>query len=282
MQTRRIGAHVPASGGLAKRAIKYAQDVSAETIQVFVSNPRGWATPEGNPADDERFRGLATELNLSTWVHAPFLINLGSPTETTYQNSLNSIQHSINRARSIGALGVVIHTGSAVESSFREKAWKQIQKGALPLVEQLDDSDPWLLLEPTAGQGESLCRKFEDLIEYLNAFKHHPKVGICLDTCHAFAAGYDMAGPGGVSSMLESLISVVGDRLKLIHVNDSKDVCSSLKDRHENLGKGHIGIDPFKDLMNHPSTLNVDFVLETPGEEAEHGSEISKLKSMRK
>ena len=149
-------------------------------------------------------------------------------------------------------------------------------------MENLDDSDPWLLLEPTAGQGESLCRKFEDLIEYLNAFKHHPKVGICLDTCHAFAAGYDMAGPGGVSSMLESLISVVGDRLKLIHVNDSKDVCSSLKDRHENLGKGYIGMDPFKDLMNHPSTANVDFVLETPGEEAEHGSEIVQLKSMRR
>ncbi len=281
MASRRIGAHVPASGGLAKRALGYAETIGAEAIQVFVSNPRGWATPEGDQVADLKFRELAAERNISTWVHAPFLINLGSPTEATYLNSLKATSFALKRSAEIGAHGAVIHTGSAVDASHVEKAWKQIHDGMMPILDALDDDAPYLLLEPTAGQGQSLCRTLEDLTHYLESLEYHPKVGICLDTCHVFAAGYDLAAEGGVKSTLDLLVGVVGDRLKLIHANDSMDVCGSLKDRHANLGEGHIGSAPFRDLLSHGATAGIPFILETPGNEPEHAREVELLKEFR-
>jgi deoxyribonuclease-4 len=281
MSSRRIGAHVPASGGLAKRALGYAETIGAEAIQVFVSNPRGWATPEGDLTADLKFRELAAERDISTWVHAPFLINLGSPTEATYINSLAATSYALKRSGEIGAHGAVIHTGSAVNASHVEKAWKQIHDGMMPILDALGDDAPYLLLEPTAGQGQSLCRTLEDLTHYLEALEYHPKVGICLDTCHVFAAGYDLAAEGGVKSTLDLLVEVVGDRLKLIHANDSMDICGSLKDRHANLGEGHIGSAPFQDLLSHGATAGVPFILETPGNEPEHGREVALLKELR-
>ena len=281
MSSRLIGAHVPASGGLAKRALSYAETIKAEAIQVFVSNPRGWATPAGDPEADKNFRILAEERKISTWVHAPFLINLGSPTEATYLNSLSATSHALKRSAEIGAQGAVIHTGSAVDTSHLEKAWKQIHDGMMPILSELGDDAPFLLLEPTAGQGQSLCRTLEDLTKYLEALEYHPKVGICLDTCHVFAAGYDLAAEGGVKSTLDLLVEVAGDRLKLIHANDSMDVCGSLKDRHANIGEGHIGSSPFKDLLAHGATEGVPFILETPGNEPEHGREVALLKELR-
>jgi deoxyribonuclease IV len=122
----RIGAHTPTTGGMAKRSIAYAQEIGAEAIQVFASSPRTWAMPESKPELDDAFKIKAAELDIETYVHAPFLINLGSPTEATYLNSLASTQYSLKRGAEIGALGVVIHTGSAVDVSHVEKAWKQI------------------------------------------------------------------------------------------------------------------------------------------------------------
>jgi len=121
----RLGAHVPTSGGMAKRSIEYATTIKAEAIQVFASNPRGWAMPEPNPEADAAFRSKAEALDIETYVHAPFLINLGSPTEGTYKNSLASTAYSLRRGRDIGALGVVIHTGSAVDESHIKKAWNR-------------------------------------------------------------------------------------------------------------------------------------------------------------
>ena len=281
MSSRLVGAHVPASGGLAKRALGYAETIKAEAIQVFVSNPRGWATPAGDPEADRTFRELAQERSISTWVHAPFLINLGSPTESTYLNSLTATSHALTRSSEIGAHGAVIHTGSAVDASHLKKAWKQIHDGMMPILSALDDDAPYLLLEPTAGQGQSLCRSLEDLTHYLEALEYHPKVGICLDTCHVFAAGYDLAAEDGVKATLDLLVEVAGDRLKLIHANDSMDVCGSLKDRHANIGEGHIGSAPFRDLLTHGATEGVPFILETPGNEPEHGREVALLKELR-
>jgi deoxyribonuclease-4 len=187
----------------------------------------------------------------------------------------------LKRSAEIGAQGAVIHTGSAVDSSHLEKAWKQIHDGMMPILSELGDDAPFLLLEPTAGQGQSLCRTLEDLTKYLEALEYHPKVGICLDTCHVFAAGYDLAAEGGVKSTLDLLVEVAGDRLKLIHANDSMDVCGSLKDRHANIGEGHIGSSPFKDLLAHGATEGVPFILETPGNEPEHGREVALLKELR-
>ncbi len=278
----RIGAHVPTSGGMAKRAIEYAKTIKAEAIQVFASNPRGWAMPETNHEADQAFIEKANELEIETYVHAPFLINLGSPTEGTYKNSLASTKYSLKRGREIKAKGVVIHTGSAVDEGNIKKAWKQIHEGMMPILNELDDQDPWLLLEPTAGQGQSLVKRLEDLNNYFEALEWHPKVGICLDTCHVFAAGHDIKSKGGMSATIDLLVEVAGaERIQLIHANDSMDVLGSLKDRHQNLGEGEIGTKPFAELLAHPAIVDAPLILETPGEEPEHGSEVAILKKMR-
>lgn len=278
----RIGAHVPTSGGMAKRSIAYAQTIEAEAIQVFASNPRGWAMPEPNPEADNAFRQKCEELDIECYVHAPFLINLGSPTPGTYENSLASTAYSLKRGREIGALGVVIHTGSAVDEAHVPNAWKQITKGMMPILNKLKEDDPYLLLEPTAGQGQSLVKRLEDLENYLKALEYHPKVAICLDTCHVFAAGHDIKRKGGMKETLDLLVEVAGiERFQLIHANDSMDVCGALKDRHQNIGEGEIGVDPFKELLAHPAVKNAPLILETPGEEPEHGREVALLKSLR-
>jgi deoxyribonuclease-4 len=278
----RIGAHVPTSGGMAKRAIEYAKTIKAEAIQVFASNPRGWAMPETNHEADQAFIEKANELEIETYVHAPFLINLGSPTEGTYKNSLASTKYSLKRGREIKAKGVVIHTGSAVDEGNIKKAWKQIHEGMMPILYELDDQDPWLLLEPTAGQGQSLVKRLEDLNNYFEALEWHPKVGICLDTCHVFAAGHDIKSKGGMSATIDLLVEVAGaERIQLIHANDSMDVLGSLKDRHQNLGDGEIGSKPFAELLAHPAIVDAPLILETPGEELEHGREVAMLMKMR-
>ena len=278
----RIGAHTPTTGGMAKRSIAYAQEVGAEAIQVFASSPRMWAMPEGKPDLDEAFKIKAAQLDIETYVHAPFLINLGSPTEATYLNSLASTAYSLKRATQIGALGVVIHTGSAVDVANVDKAWKQIHEGVMPILNTLDDDAPFLLLEPTAGQGQSLVKKLDDLEMYLKALEYHPKVGICLDTCHVFAAGHDIAVKGGMTATIDLLVQIAGaERFKLVHANDSMDVCGALKDRHQNIGDGHIGIDPFKELLAHPAVTNAPLILETPGMEEMHTKEVALLKKLR-
>ena len=278
----RIGAHTPTSGGMAKRSIEYAITTESEAIQVFASNPRGWAMPEANPQADSAFRDRALELDILTFVHAPFLINLGSPTVATYENSVASTAYSLKRAKEIGALGTVIHTGSAVDINHVPKAWEQIHEGMMPVLTNLQDEDPWLLLEPTAGQGQSLVKELNDLTDYFEALEWHPKVGVCLDTCHVFAAGHDIAKKGGMTETLDLLVSIVGiERIRLIHTNDSMDICGALKDRHQNLGEGEIGLKAFQELVNHPAVANAPLILETPGQEPEHGAEIAILKKMR-
>lgn len=282
MSHPRIGAHVPTSGGMAKRSIAYAQTIKAEAIQVFASNPRGWAMPEANREADDAFRAKASEIDIATYVHAPYLINLGSPTVATYENSLASTKYSLQRGADIGALGVVIHTGSAVDVDHVANAWKQIHDGMMPILEALPEDSPTLLLEPTAGQGQSLVKRLEDLVNYLDALEHHPKVGICLDTCHVFAAGHDIKKKGGMTQTLDLLISIAGaERFQLIHANDSMDVCGALKDRHQNIGDGEIGVDPFKELLAHPAVANTPLILETPGQEPEHAKEVALLKKFR-
>lgn len=278
----RIGAHVPTSGGMATRSIEYALKIKAEAIQVFASSPRTWATSAPNPKMDELFREKTNEHDIEPYVHASFLINLGSPTQSTYENSLSATTYSLKRGREIGAKGVVVHTGSAVDESHVDNAWKQIHEGVMPILNNLKDDDPWFLLEPTAGQGQSLVKKLDDLTKYFEALEWHPKVGVCLDTCHVFAAGHDIKKPGGMSETLDLLVSIVGiERIQLIHANDSMDVCGNLKDRHQNIGKGEIGTEPFIELISHPAISNAPLILETPGAEPEHGSEVKLLKKYR-
>ncbi|WP_422396921.1 deoxyribonuclease IV [Streptomyces gobiensis] len=278
-----IGGHVPVAGGLAATGISYAREIGAEALQVFVANPRGWATPVGSSAQDEAFRAACAAEYLPAYIHAPYLINFGSHTEVTVDRSVISLRHSLRRGREIGALGVVVHTGSATGGRERSVALAQVRDRMLPLLDELThDDDPWLLLEPTAGQGASLCALAEDLGPYFDALDRHPKLGVCLDTCHAFAAGHDLAAPGGTKALLDELVTVTGEgRLKLIHANDSKDVVGAHKDRHENIGSGHIGAEPFRELFLHPATEGVPLVIETPGGKEGHTADVAGLKSLR-
>ncbi|MEV2249085.1 deoxyribonuclease IV [Streptomyces sp. NPDC050147] len=278
-----VGGHVPVAGGLASVGLSYARDLGAEAVQVFVANPRGWATPPGNPKQDEEFRAACAAEGIPAYVHAPYLINFGSHTEATVEKSVESLRHSLRRARAIGALGVVVHTGSATGGRDRAVALKQVRDRMLPLLDELThDDDPFLLLESTAGQGFSLCSRTWDFGPYFEALDAHPKLGICLDTCHIFAAGHDLAGPGGMKQTLDLLVDTVGEgRLKLVHANDSKDVAGAHKDRHENIGTGHIGEEPFRELMLHPATENVPLVIETPGGKEGHAADVARLKELR-
>ncbi|MET8895512.1 deoxyribonuclease IV [Streptomyces albogriseolus] len=278
-----IGSHVPVAGGLHSVGLSYARDLGAETVQVFVANPRGWATPAGNPLQDEAFRAACAEASTPAYVHAPYLINFGSHTPATVERSVESLRHSLRRGREIGALGVVVHTGSATGGRERAVALKQVREHMLPLLDELThDDDPYLLLEPTAGQGASLCSLVEDLGPYFGELDAHPRLGVCLDTCHAFAAGHDLAGPGGLHRTLDELVATVGEgRLRLIHANDSMDIAGAHKDRHANIGAGHIGEDPFRALMTHPATAGVPLVIETPGGKEGHAADVERLKKLR-
>ncbi|MEV0281038.1 deoxyribonuclease IV [Streptomyces sp. NPDC050610] len=278
-----VGGHIPVAGGLARTGLPYAAEMAAEAVQVFVANPRGWATPPGDPKQDEAFRAGCAERSLPVYVHAPYLINFGSHTEATAERSVDSLRHSLRRGRDIGARGVVVHTGAATGGRPRSEALAQVRERLLPLLEELThEDDPWLLLEGTAGQGASLCSRVWDLGPYFDALERHPKLGVCLDTCHVFAAGHDLAGHGGMKQTLDELVSVVGEgRLKLIHANDSKDVVGAHKDRHENIGSGHIGAEPFRELFAHPATEGVPLTIETPGGKEGHAADVARLKALR-
>jgi deoxyribonuclease-4 len=273
-----IGAHVPVAGGLGTGGLKYAAEIGAEAVQVFVSNPRGWAQTVGKPTEDAKL--MAGELPV--YVHATYLINFGSPTADTLTKSVESVRFALARGKEIGAKGVVVHTGSAVTQSV-EEAMRQIHENVLPILAALPDDGPDLLLEPMAGQGAMLCATVDQLGPYFEALENHPKLGVCLDTCHAFAAGHDLAAEKGVDQTLEELIATVGPgRLKLIHANDSMDLCGSKKDRHENIGAGHIGELPFARLLHHPEVAGVPFIIETPGKSPDpHRKDIETLKRLR-
>jgi deoxyribonuclease IV len=275
----KVGVHAFTAGGLAIGALSYVDKVDATAVQVFVGNPRGWARPAGNPGQDDAFLEGCAERDLPSFVHASLIVNVGSPTAATVEQSGEVLAHALLRAQRIGAQGVVFHAGSAVDPAHYPAAMKQVRDTLLPLLEALPVGGPLLLVEPSAGGGRSLASKVEDLGPYLEAVDHHPALGVCLDTCHAWAAGHDLATPGGMTAVLDSLQRVAEGRLKLVHANDSKDGCGSLRDRHENLGAGMIGRAAFAELVNHPTVTGVPIIVETPGER--HSADISLLRHLR-
>lgn len=281
-----VGAHVPIGKGLVAGALATTQAMGAETLQIFVGNPRGWALSTGKPADDEAFRAALDEHGVRAFIHAPYLVNLGSPTPVTYERSVQTVAHNLLRAVQTGCEGVVVHTGSFVDASgdpgLFEAALRQVREGLLPILETLDEGAPWLLLEPTAGQGRSLCAGIEDLHAYLEALDLHPKAGICLDTCHVFAAGERLDEHGGATAAVDRIVEIGGPgRLRLIHANDSMDVRGAFKDRHQNIGQGHIGEGAFVELFAHPETAGVPFILETPGSREVGNPDLRLLQELR-
>jgi deoxyribonuclease-4 len=280
-----VGTHVKVGKGLVKGALAVADEIGAESIQVFVGNPRGWAASAGDPQVDAEFRHRCEADGRRVSVHTPYLVNLGSPTPTTYERSVATVAHNLVRAAQIGAEGVVVHTGSCVGPGAYDVAMRQVREGLLPVLDALGEpgnGTPRLLLEPTAGQGRSLCARIDELGPYLDALDHHPAVGVCLDTCHVFAAGSPLDEPGGATTTLDRLVETTGPgRLRLVHANDSMDVRGAFKDRHQKIGEGYIGLGAFEELLAHPATDGVPFLLETPGSWDVGDPQLALLRKLR-
>jgi deoxyribonuclease-4 len=282
-----IGAHVQVKGGLAKGGLAYTDAVGARAVQVFVGNPRGWKPSAGDPRQDAAFTAGCAERGVPSFIHTPFLVNVGSPSEATVEQSVATITHSLTRGVQLGCAGVVVHAGSAVGADRYEAALAQLRERLLPVLEAQPEGAPRLLIEPTAGGGKSLAATVEDLGPYLAALEQHPAVGVCFDTCHAWAAGHDLATPGGMTATLDALVATVGaGRLGLVHANDSLDGCGSRRDRHTTIGAGSIGTAPFAELLTHPAMAGVPVVVETPSEDGEtsyggHARDIALLTSLR-
>jgi deoxyribonuclease-4 len=282
-----IGAQIQIKGGLAKGGLPYADAVGARAVQVFVGNPRGWKLTAGDPTQDALFVEGCGERGIPSFIHTPYLVNVGSPTEATVELSIAAIAHNLARGAQLGCRGVVVHAGSAVGEDRYDAALRQLHERLLPVLDGLPDGGPKLLIEPTAGGGKSLAATVEDLGPYLAALEHHPLVGVCFDTCHAWAAGHDLSVPGGVTATLDALEVAVGPgRLGLVHANDSLDECGSKRDRHATIGAGSIGAAPFGELLAHPSLAGVPVVIETPSEldgspTAGHKRDIDLLCSLR-
>lgn len=275
-----VGVHAFSGGGLARSALSYVDKLGADAVQVYIGNPRGWAQAVGDPAQDKLFAEGCRQRGIPSFIHAPLLVNLGSPTQPTVAKSIEALTHAVARGKAVGAQGVVFHAGSAVDAAHTDQAWKQVREALLPLLEAASSLDgPRLLVEPSAGGGRSLAARVEDLADYFEAVDHHPWLGVCFDTCHAWAAGHDLNKPGGMTATLDALVATVGpQRLKLVHANDSKDAVGSLRDRHEAIGRGSIGLPAFAELVAHPAVAGLPLIVETPGET--HADDLAALRSL--
>jgi deoxyribonuclease IV len=270
-----VGAHISVAGGLA-RALTRAAEVGAEVAQIFVANPRAWAPPPPDPDGDAAF---AEQCALPVFVHAPYLINLGSPSADTLARSGDALAFSLHRAAAIGARGVVLHAGSAVLGNRREDALAQVREAVLGVLDAIPDAPP-LLIEPTAGGGGALASDAASLADYLDALGRDERIGVCLDTCHLHAAGHDLATPRSFAAALRAFARAAGPgRIGLIHVNDSRDTVGSKRDRHESIGRGTIGAAPFAALFDTPGTRRVPMVVET--QDSEQAADIATLKELR-
>ena len=270
-----VGAHVSVAGGLA-RALPRAAEIGAEVIQVFLASPRAWAPPPPDPDGDAAF---AAGCELPVFVHAPYLINFGSPSPETLARSGDALAFSLRRGAAIGARGVVVHAGSAVLGNRWEDAMAQLRSAVLGTLDAVPDAPP-LLIEPTAGGGGALAWDADSLAAYLEVLDRDERVGVCLDTCHVHAAGADLSTPRGFGAALRAYARAAGPgRIGLLHVNDSRDPAGSKRDRHESIGLGTIGLEPFGALFATAATRRVPMVVETL--DSAQAADIAAVKKLR-
>lgn len=273
----RIGAHVSVAGGL-ERAVGNAMAVGCESLQVFVSNARGWAPPPVDPAADERFRADLQAAGLGPlFVHAPYLVNFASASPLTRERSREVVAATLAKAAAIGATGVVVHAGAALASG-RTAGLATTREALLPLA---DAAGPDLVLELTAGTRGALAARFEEMAELLAACKHHPRLKVCMDTCHAQAAGYDLGDPAGVAKALDELFATLGERVVLVHANDSRDPVGAGRDRHCPIGTGTIGDQGFAAILSHPGLATLPVITETTGDPDQMATDLTRLKHRR-
>jgi deoxyribonuclease-4 len=281
----RIGAHVSVAGGLG-RAPGNARAVGCESLQVFVSNARGWAPPPVDPAGDERFRAELAAAGLGPlFVHAPYLVNFASASPVTRQRSREVVAATLAKAAAIGAAGVVVHAGAALASG-RAAGLATTREALLPLADAVaapgaPAATPDLVLELTAGTRGSLAARFDEMAELLAACDHHPRLRVCMDTCHAQAAGYDLGDPAGATKALDELFTTLGDRVVLVHANDSRDPVGAGRDRHCPIGTGTIGDRGFAAILAHPGLAALPVITETTGDPAQMATDLTRLKRLR-
>ena len=277
----KIGAHVSTAGGISK-SVARAVEIGCETIQIFGSSPQAWAFKPVPVTELEAFRREAAEADISpVFFHAIYLINLGTPDETNLEKGIQSLIDYMRLAAEVGAEGVILHPGS-----HRGAGYEAIFDQTVSAIQRVLDNSPDgpnLAVENMAGMGQHIGAKFEELGRIIEAVGS-PRLKVCLDTQHSFAAGYDLATTHGIEAMIGEFEDTIGvSRLAAVHANDSKRPCGSGVDRHDNIGEGFIGESGFATIMGHPAFREVPFLLEVPGFEGKGPDQrnIDILKAIR-
>jgi deoxyribonuclease IV len=258
-----IGAHVSPAGGLPK-AVERGVERGCRAIQIFNQSPRMWRPTRYGEADFAAFRAAIAETDIgATLIHAVYLLNCGSEDAEIRAKSLTSLIHSLRIGDAIGAAGVVLHPGSAL----RGEVGPAIKRAGAVFKEALAQSDGCpLQLENTAGTGGTLGRSFEELAQLLEAGGNDARLGVCLDSCHLLASGYDVRTADGLAQTLERFDAAIGlDRLHSLHLNDSQTPLGSNRDRHANLGEGELGEEGCMAFLSEPRFEQLPLVMETPG-----------------
>jgi deoxyribonuclease-4 len=277
---RLIGAHMPTGGGGIPRAITEGHEIGCTAVQVFTSSPRQWAGKHPTPdLIAETARAVAQTRMGFVCSHDTYLVNLCAPDDETRRKSIKCLTEEVKRCSALSIPVVVSHIGS----HKGEGEEKGLVGCAGSLVEVLAETphDVCIAMETTAGQGSALGYRFEHWAMIIEAHKGDPRLGICLDTCHIFAAGYDIRTPEVYEAAISEFGRVLGfDRLKVIHANDSKKPFGSRLDRHEHIGQGLIGGEAFRLLVNDPRLAHAPIVIETPDAETMHAVNVAALRAM--
>ncbi len=259
----KIGIHTSIAGKL-ENAIETAHQLGCDTFQIFSSSPRLWNASQVNAVEAQSFRHRRAQRALSPLViHDNYLINLASPSALLRSRSIQAFHLELRRALALGADYLVAHPGSALGAD-RKQAIRNVARSLREALRTLALNGLQILMENTAGQGDSLGARLEELRDILDAASDLP-LGVCWDTAHAFASGYDIRTPEGLEATLWETERLIGlARVPVIHVNDSKVPLGSRVDRHQHIGRGKIGLEAFERLLNHPALGGKAFILETP------------------
>jgi deoxyribonuclease-4 len=259
-----LGAHMSIAGGIHK-ALERGESIGCECIQLFTANPRQWAARPLSEEDVRQFRRRKAETGIDPVVaHDSYLINLGSPNEELRRKSITAMSAELDRCAKLGIQYLVMHPGSHGGAGQHSGA-RRIANALYQLLDGTPSSGVTVLLETTAGHSASLGANFEQLAQVIDLVKLDERLGVCFDTCHAFAAGYEFRTRKGYERTFQELDEIVGlSHLKLFHLNDSKRDLGSHVDRHEHIGKGFLGTKPFRMLMNDPRFRVAPMILETP------------------
>ena len=260
----RLGAHMSVAGGV-PRAVDRAIAHRCDALQIFAKNANQW---RGRvlPADEIReFRAKVKASGIRPVVsHASYLINLATTSRGLRRQSLDAMGDELDRAEALGLLGVVLHPGCFTAGNEAD-GLELIAEGLLDLLRERRRGRTMVLLEHTAGQGTALGSTFEQLASIIGKMNDHRRVGVCLDTCHLLASGYDICSPEGYASTFRQFERLVGfDRLKVLHLNDSKKALGSRIDRHQHIGEGCLGLEPFRRIVNDRRFRALPMLLETP------------------